>query len=184
MNALIDKFPTAVTIDGKAVEINTDFRVALKVLGAFSDGELNQQEKAEVLLRLLYPAPPINPLKAVKQGMKWLNLGVEAEISDEPPIYDFEKDGKYIYTAFQSSYNIDLESVDYLHWWKFRALFSDLGECFFSHLVGIRSRMRTGELMEHERKFVAKNIDIIELEEAGESAADEFLKMWGDNENG
>lgn len=112
--------------------------------------------------------------------MKFLNLGETPESKNQPKVYDFELDSKYIYTAFKSSYNIDLNTVEYMHWWQFRLLFTDLGECFFSHLVGIRSRMHTGDLMEHEKKFVAKNKEIVQMKKSEDkSAAADFIANIG-----
>lgn len=31
-----------------------------------------------------------------------------------------------IYTAFKTQYNIDLEEIEFLHWWKFKAMFNGL----------------------------------------------------------
>lgn len=180
MNALTDSLPTAVRIAGAAVPINTDFRVAIKIMSAFADIELTEPEKLEVMVRLLYPKPPRDAAAAVKQGLKFLNIGAAPEPPPEPAVYNFEKDSKYIYTAFRSTYNIDLETVEHMHWWKFRALFSDLGECFFTHLVGIRSRMHTGELLASEKKYVAKNKDVIYLDDrGGTTAAKDFIAGIG-----
>ena len=41
-------------------------------------------------------------------------------------IYDFEHDDDYIYAAFMAQYHLDLQKVEYLHWWKFHALFRGL----------------------------------------------------------
>lgn len=50
-----------------------------------------------------------------------------AKRSKQPKrIYDFESDDSYIYAAFMTQYGIDLNSIEYLHWWKFQALFSSL----------------------------------------------------------
>ena len=44
--------------------------------------------------------------------------------------HDLQKylDDKYIYSAFKEQYNIDLNSIKYLHWWKFKALLKSLKE--------------------------------------------------------
>lgn len=180
MNTLTNKFPTAVLIDGEPIAINTDFRVCLKIQQAFSDTELIESEKIEILIKLLYPIPPNNLIEAVQMGLKFINLGETPTPPQETPVYSFDKDASYIYTAFKSSYNMDLESIEHLHWWKFRALFSDLGDCFFSNLVGIRSRLKQGKLMDHEREFVANNPDIINIDSV-QSAADDFFEQWEEN---
>ena len=43
-------------------------------------------------------------------------------------IYSFEHDDDYIYAAFMDQYNIDLQDIEYLHWWKFKAMFKSLKE--------------------------------------------------------
>ena len=37
-------------------------------------------------------------------------------------------DDDYIYSAFLSQYNIDLQDIKHLHWWKFKAMFKSLNE--------------------------------------------------------
>lgn len=180
MNYLIEKLPTAVWIDGEVVQINTDFRGCLKILRALGDDELTEAEKLTVLITLLYSAPPENAEAAIKQGLKFINCGAEtsaAKISRQ--VYSFEKDSAYIYTAFKSTFNIDLNTAD-LHWWQFRSLFADLGkDCFFNTLVSLRSRQYSGKLTKSEKEFVARNADLIALRERNTSAVDDFISKIG-----
>ena len=78
MNCLIQAPPAAVLIGGKAVPINTDFRVCLKAIRALDDERLTEAEKLTVLCTLLYPAPPTDTALAISQGLKFLNCGKEA----------------------------------------------------------------------------------------------------------
>src|SRR5699024_5448427 len=41
-------------------------------------------------------------------------------------IYSYEFDNELIYSAFKDQYNIDLQEIEYLHWWKFKAMFDSL----------------------------------------------------------
>ena len=41
-------------------------------------------------------------------------------------IYDFDVDSALFYAAFLTQYRIDLNEIDYLHWWKFMAMFEGL----------------------------------------------------------
>ena len=161
MNIILDGLPKAVKIDGAAMKINTDFRVCLKILRAFDDKRLTDSEKLTVLVTLLYPEIPQNTASAISQGLKFLNMGKEpsTERSRSQQIYSFEKDSQYIFTAFQSSFNIDLSRIEYLHWWAFRSLFSDLGESFFNTLIGLRTRRRKGKLTKEEKEFVREHAD-------------------------
>lgn len=182
MNYVLDKLPAAVMIDGCAVPINTDFRTCLRIIQAFEDESLMEHEKLSVLLMLLYPKPPENTPVAIKQGLKFINLGKEADASKlkQLQVYSLEKDSAYIFTAFKSTFNIDLDTTEYLHWWKFRSLFADLGrDCFFNTLVSLRSRKNSGKLTKDEKEFVQRNADIITLTERHSSAAEDFISKIG-----
>ncbi len=180
MNIILDGLPQAVKIDGAAVKINTDFRVCLKILRAFDDERLTDGEKLTVLVTLLYPEPPKNTALAITQGLKFLNVGKEPENARKAPqIFNFEKDAQYIFSAFKSSFNIDLSRIEYLHWWAFRSLFSDLGESFFNTLVGLRTRRSKGKLTKEEKEFVREHSELIELEERHSKAADDFISKIG-----
>ena len=100
-------------IDGKAVPINTDFRVCLRVVQALEDERLMEHEKLTVLLTLLYPEPPENTALSIEQGLKFLNLGEDMNASKTHPaaVYSLNKDSNYIYTAFKSTFSIDLNTV-------------------------------------------------------------------------
>lgn len=183
MNFLLDKLPHAVLIDGKAVPIHTDFRVCLRVVQALEDERLMEHEKLTVLITLLYPEPPENIALAIEQGLKFLNLGeqVDASRAHQQPVYSLNKDSAYIYTAFKSTFNIDLNTVENLHWWKFRSLFADLGrDCFFNTLISLRSRKRTGKLTDSEKEFVRKNPELISLSEPKQNTAvQDFISKIG-----
>lgn len=182
MNYLLDKLPQAVVIDGKAVAINTDFRVCLRIIQALEDERLMEHEKLTVLITLLYPEPPENTALAIEQGLKFLNgEQVDASRAHQQPVYSLNKDSAYIYTAFKSTFNIDLNTVENLHWWKFRSLFADLGkDCFFNTLISLRSRQRTGKLTDSEKEFVRKNPELISLSEPKQnSAVQDFISKIG-----
>lgn len=39
------------------------------------------------------------------------------------PVFSFSEDAGCIYAAFREAYGIDLQQIDYMHWWEFRSLF-------------------------------------------------------------
>ncbi|HHV51797.1 MAG TPA: hypothetical protein GXX54_08925 [Clostridiales bacterium] len=186
MNILTERLPTSVEIDGVEYELNTDFRVCIKIMLAFEDPELTNAEKQAVMLNLLYKEIPPDILKASKMAVKFLNCGEDdnSGSSSSERYYSFQKDAKYIYTAIRQSHDIDLETIDYLHWWKFCYLFMDIKpDCFFSQILDLRIRKSRGKLTKEEREYCARIKDIIELPRVlspEESAAhDKFLKLLG-----
>lgn len=163
MNILFEQLPEAVEIDGIEYAINTDFRVCLRVILAFEDPELTPLEKQALLLENLYPDQPHNLGKALELAIKFLNGGEIQGEGDGPRLYSFSKDARWIFSAFRQTHGIDLESAE-LHWWKYLALFMDLGsDTAFCNLVSLRKRIKTGKASKEERKAYQEMKDLIDL---------------------
>lgn len=184
MNILTDRLPTSLTVNGQSYKINADYRTALKIIMAFEDGDLAGVEKSILFYDNLYIDKPPDVLEALKQGSWFLNGGKEDDTDASGlRVFSWEKDANLIYAAFQQTHGIDLQSVD-LHWWKFLALFMDLGgETAFCGLVGLRSRVKTGKASKEEKQtaremgdlFLVPDIDDRTVEER--EAEREFLAM-------
>ncbi len=126
MNILVDAFPTAIEIEGREYEINTDYRTCLKTLLAFEDDELTDSEKYQITLTNLYKDVPENLQLAFEKAVRFLNGGKNAEETNALRLYSLEKDAGMIFSAFKQTHNVDLEKED-MHWWKFLSLFMDVG---------------------------------------------------------
>lgn len=186
MNILTDPLPETVKIGGVEVPICTDFRVCLRVMLAFEDPELTNYEKQAVLLSNLYPWAPPDMGKAIEQAIVFLNGGEERAESDAPRLFSFSKDANLIFAAFQQTHSIDLTIAE-LHWWKFLALFMDLGsETAFCNLVALRKRVKDGTATKEEKQaawemgetFEIPELDDRTLEEREREA--EFMKQVRD----
>lgn len=196
MNILTDKFPTKTIIDGKEYNLNTDFRTCLKIILAFEDDELLDYEKVEVMLKNLYGDDiPFNTNEAIKKAVLFLDCGEQEkekkvgtqDVSSR--LYSFSKDAKYIYSAIKQTHNIDLETIEYLHWWKFVYLFLDLNpECFFCKIIDLRNKKKKGKLSKEERKLYIQLYDILELNnkpkfsEEEQAEIDEFMALLNSSE--
>ena len=168
MNVLVDALPDAVEIGGIEYPIETDFRAALRVILAFEDDELTGFEKQAVLLDNLYPERPHDLQGALEQAIKFLNGGQgqdEEDSDDSLRLYSFSKDAGFIFAAFRQTHGVDLETAE-MHWWKFLALFLDLGaETTFCQLVSLRKRIKTGKATKEELKAYRDMRDVIDLPE-------------------
>lgn len=166
MNFLIDQFPASILVGGEEIAIDADFRTAVRILLLFDDPELADAEKRAIACEMLYKTKPENAGEAYGQLVKFLNCGKEpgghGGGSGGAP-YSWEHDAQYIYTAIKQTYGIDLETVPFLHWWKFMSMFTDLGECFFSRILYYRAQRKAGKLTDEERRVVAGMLDIIDL---------------------
>lgn len=169
MNLLIDELPDLVEIDGSEYAIDTDFRACLRVILAFEDTELTNLEKWAILLNNLYPERPSDLRQAVEQALKFLDGGRKRDDDDVPGprLYSFAQDASLIFAAFRQTHGIDLETAQ-LHWWKFLALFSDLGaDTTFCNLVSLRKRLKTGRASKEERQAARELGEIVNLPEPG-----------------
>lgn len=147
MNLFDDTLPTEYEYDGVTYEMHTDFREWIKFELLITDPDILPREKPPLLARLIFPVVPPDP--ALGEFLIWFyscgkkpNKGKSQKTAakkQNAAVYSFEYDGGYIYAAFLEQYGIDLTSTEYLHWWKFRALFSALHDCRFTDIMGYRS---------------------------------------------
>lgn len=182
MNVLTDKFPTKIKVNNKILNINSDFRNCIKIIEAFEDEDLLDEEKYLILIKRLYIDEVEDDClqEAIIKGIKFLDLGEENKNNEEnvKRLYSFTKDDNYIYTGIRQSHNIDLNSIDYLHWWNFVYLFLDIGQdCMFNQLIYYRKRKNEGKLTKEERKVYISMRKILDLDyEEDDDEDDEFMQ--------
>jgi len=145
---------------------------------AFEDNELSNYEKQVILLGNMYPVIPENTEKAVEMAVKFLDGGKGNEEHGEGTserFFSFQKDANYIFSAFKQTHGIDLEKENDLHWFKFMALFMDLGgDTFFCTLAGLRKRIKSGKGTEEDYKMARELGEIFELDEADTRTPEEI----------
>jgi len=141
IHLLCEPLPDSVTADGKAYPVRTDFRIWLK----FADMLQNQnsvQNPAFILRSVLVrPAPVFTEtfIDAVYRFYRAeaLNYQEEDEISDKNQatpetrkslLFDWKFDAKFVLGDFRHYYQMDLISLDFLHWFEFCALFDAMPE--------------------------------------------------------
>ena len=183
-NILLDILPETVDIDGIEYRINSDFRISILFELLMQDDELGKRQKLVPGLQLYYPEIPHNVTMAVDKMIWFYRCGKETGNGGHgsgsgraKQIYSFEYDDDYIYAAFLEQYGIDLQDIEELHWWKFRALFRGLSEdTEFVKIMGYRSVKITSEMSKEQREFYKKmqSIHALPITDA-ERKADELL---------
>jgi len=131
MNLLIDKLPT----EYEGLKINTNFRSFILFELLMQDRKISKRDKISLALKLFYDSPP-DDLKKGIEGILWFySRGDQKEKKkkkeggeSKKAIYSYEHDADLIYSAFLSQYGIDLNEIEYLHWWKFKSLFEGLND--------------------------------------------------------
>lgn len=132
MNLLTEIAPRSVMIEGREYEIDTDFRNCIRFESLMFDPDVQDDLRGILALNLFYPEIPQNVQAAFEHILRLYSAGQGQEQrkasgnSQQKRIYSFEHDSEYIFAAFMADYRIDLNDVEFLHWWKFRALFTGL----------------------------------------------------------
>lgn len=183
-NIILDVLPETVEIDGAEYRINSDFRISILFELLMQDDEVGKRQKLVQGLQLYYPEIPHNVTMAVDKMIWFYRCGKETESGSHgsgsgraKQIYSFEHDDDYIYAAFLEQYGIDLQDIEELHWWKFRALFRGLSEdTEFVKIMGYRSVKITSKMSKEQREFYKKmqSIHALPITDA-ERKADELL---------
>lgn len=160
MNILIDVVPTTVNIEDEDYEINSDFRTSILFELLMQDDDLDDKDKIIQALELYYPTMPSNLNDAVEK-MLWFYRGGKNEFETKntrkgnnksTQIYSYDYDDDYIYSAYLDQYGIDLQDIEYLHWWKFKAMFKALKEDnMIVKIMGYRS-MDISKIKDKEQK--------------------------------
>ena len=153
MNLLTTTLPDTITVDGREYAIHTDFRDWIRFCEMLLDEELKEEEKVYIALMMYKEEQPSNVQLALK-GLTDFYLMAEEVANDTEeqteehteeyevtpkPIYDWTVDSAYIIGAFQKTYGIDLMNIEYMHWWRFKALFTSIIEFDLEERIGYRA---------------------------------------------
>lgn len=129
MNILIDD----INQDERLKDLNTDFRACILFELLMQDPEIDNNMKLYRTIKLFYGDKEVDLEKAVDNIIWFYSGGKDFNVpgkskSNGRKIYSFEYDADLIYSAFLTQYGIDLQDIEYLHWWKFMAMFSGLNK--------------------------------------------------------
>lgn len=134
-------------VGGRDIPIDTNFRTSILYELMMQSNDLDKVEKTLAALSLFYEenldyvlsgAEVVeeavdriiwfytcgNPPKKPKAGQSVSPTSIQMRRRE----HDFDVDAPLIYAAFLAQYRVDLQEVDDLHWWKFRAMFQGLAE--------------------------------------------------------
>lgn len=150
---LLDELPMTVTVHGEDYDIDSDFRAGILFEQLIRDHSVDKSFQMATALRLYYGdnIPP-DKNEAYRALLIFYLRGNEIPEKRESSargaerkrrmnrIYDFEVDASLFFAAFYAQYHIDLNEIEYLHWWKFMALFEGLDRsCELHRVISIRS---------------------------------------------
>lgn len=198
INILVDLLPTTVTVGGVEYPINTDFRTSILFEQMAVDIDIEDEEKWRYLLDYYYDGIHVtneNIGGLIGEALKFYRCErgqlqsndescKDSASSSSDKIYDFDYDDMYIYGAFLQQYGIDLQDIEYLHWWKFKAMFNSLKEdCKFCKILEYRSVDLSQVQDDAQKEYYRKMKELYKLptkvsikEEERQRAVEECLK--------
>lgn len=167
INLLLDNIDEVVKNRIK-IDFDTNFRIGIAFEIMMQNPKYSNKVKTFQALNLFYPE--INQIKDVKQAIDdiiWFySCGESEEKTSQKTksnrknkqIYSYVFDNDLIYSAFKNQYNIDLAEIDYLHWWKFKAMFNGLkADNKIVEIMGYRSielsEIKDKEMRKHYKKL-------------------------------
>lgn len=171
MNVLLQDFPEAIAVGEQILDIDYDYRNCIRIITAWEDEYLTNEEKIYITLDLLYNIEndEIEDKElAFEKACLFLNSGEQNEATNDKPkkrVYSFEKDNKYVYSAIDGVLDGRLSDNKPVHWWLFGMAFMEIPEsCMLSKIIYLRTQKNKGKLTAEEKKMYKENIEIFEID--------------------
>lgn len=159
--------PRRLWVDGRLLDIRSDFRDVLTIFAALADPELTEQEKSWVILNRFYVHPEEihDPEAALKAFAVFADGGESGEVGQTGPrLMDWQLDYSLIAPAVDRVLGRSSRQAEYLHWWEYLGAFREIGEGLFSQVVALRKKRGEGKrLTPQERAFLRQNRRLVEL---------------------
>lgn len=185
MEKVIYSLPTSVEVNGTEYTIQSDYRAVLDILTALSDGDLDEQDKAEAALTIFYPEfssmPASDYQEALNQCFRFIDHGQGAKTQGkQPAVMSWEQDFDMIISPVNRIAGCEVRSLPYLHWWSFLSYYMEIGDCLFAQVVAIRDKKARGKpLDKQEREFYRRNREMVYLKTTYTEAEQNLLAAWG-----
>ena len=151
MNLLYDDFPESIEVNGKTLNILTDFRDWIMFSDMMFDKNLSNADKLVGAKRWIEDDIPqsisiSNIFQALVEFFSCSDMTeknpatIEGSNKTSKPIFSYKHDAKYILSAFREVYHINLKTLEYMHWWEFQCLFESLPDtCELKKIMGYRN---------------------------------------------
>ena len=145
INVLLDPLPEGYEDEnGTFYPMDFDFRIGIQVSLLQDDPELDDIEKILLTQDLIFAGDLPDDPEVIKECVNFFINGwyqdrhVDKHVKVKTS--DFNVDQWRIYSAFLTQYQIDLNSIEFLHYWVFMGLLSTLDECAYTRVLDIRSK--------------------------------------------
>lgn len=165
---MIGELPKSLSVNNIEYDIRSDFRDILKIVCAFNDPELENEEKIYVCLFILYEdfdsIPKSDYEAAFKAALDFIDAGAKGDNKKSPRTMDWEQDENIMFPALNKVAGFETRTADYVHWWTFVGYFMEISEGVFSHVLSLRGKKAKNKKLEKwEREYWQANKDICVL---------------------
>ena len=165
---MIGELPKSLSVNNIEYNIRSDFRDILKIVCAFNDPELENEEKIYVCLVILYEdfdsIPKSDYEAAFKAALDFIDAGAKHDDKKSPRTMDWEQDESIMFPAINKVAGFETRTAEYVHWWTFIGYFMEISEGVFSHVLSLRGKKAKNKKLEKwEREYWQANKDICVL---------------------
>lgn len=165
---MIGELPESLTVNQTEYGIRSDFRDILKIICAFNDHGLKNEEKIYVCLFILYKnfndMPRSDYEAAFKAALDFIDAGAKSGNKKSPRTMDWEQDANIMFPALNKVAGFETRTADYVHWWTFVGYFMEISEGVFSYVLSLRGKKAKNKKLEKwEREYWQANKDICVL---------------------
>lgn len=160
--------PTALNVGGKDYPIRYQYHAILTVLSAYSDPDLEDDEKQEIMLTVIFPnaseIPSEHISEAIHKACEFIDCGQGDDGKVRPKVMDWDQDADIIIPAINKVAGFEIRSNDDLHWWTFWGYFMSIGDSLFSNVLHIRRKKKSGKKLDKwEEEFYRENKSMVDL---------------------
>ena len=136
---LYERLPESVTVDGKRIRCDFDFRNVIRMMEIIGENDLIPEARNYLAAKCVVKGRIRNPEKIIAK-LKETLFPKQRRSANAKRVTSYDQDAGYIRAAFRQVYGIDLYR-DKLHWLEFRELMDGLTEGNkYTEIVGIRAR--------------------------------------------
>jgi hypothetical protein len=136
---LYESLPESVTVDGKKIKVDLDFRNVLKMMEILGDDNIIPEARAFLAAKCVVKGRIRNPERIISE-LKAILFQKQKRLPNAKRLTSYDQDAGYIRSAFRQVYGIDLWRVR-LHYIEFRELLEGLTEGNkYTEVIGIRAR--------------------------------------------
>lgn len=124
-------YPTKMEANGHIYLINSDYRTALACFKALNDDSITDSERFYAVETLLLGSDVLEEDEIILKGKikTYLKCGREDETEEADIDFDFIQDENRVKISIRQCYNnLDIDKLDYLHWYEYNELIEGLTE--------------------------------------------------------